>query len=602
MLGALVGCLDSAAVMRRYWRGFVAVALYLGVAVFAFAHLWRAPVPAIQANSGADPGQSMWFLSYWAHAVLHGHPSLSTSLINEPYGVNLIGNPSVGFPALLVMPITLLAGPVTAYYSAITLALAASATACYALLRRLTDWWGAALVGGLAFEFSPYMVGAASQHLHLAFVAIPPLVVLVVYELLVPRTSLRPEILGLVLALLVIAQFFTSTEILGTTAVMMILTLGVAAIFQRAARRPLGPPARRLARASAVAAVVAGGVLAYPAWFAVSGPQHVHGLASPALPFRADLAGVVVPTSLQAIAPSWAVHLSSHFVEGNVAENGSYLGLPLLLVCVGGAIWLWRRPVVKVAATMMVVSLVLALGSSLTITGSTLQPGYGDGLWLPERILYHLPLGSDVIAVRFTMYTALCAVVLLAAVLDRLRVWVDERGHSPAARSGLLLAVTAACLIPLLPAWPYRIEPLPVPAYFTSTAGRSIPPGANVLLYPYPALSVDAGAPMVWQSDTFMRFRIAGGYFESGDRDPFFTRVTQTYLTLQHVYGSLATPLTPALRSQIKAEMRGSKVSMVIADPNGPAGRRGVAFLTDLIGRPPHLIEGADVWTGVTWQ
>jgi hypothetical protein len=364
----------------------------------------------------------------------------------------------------------------------------------------------------------------------------------------------------------------------------------------------LRPAAGRLGRAGAIAVVVAGAVLAYPIWFALSGPQHTNGLASPVSPFRADLAGVVVPTSLQAIAPSWAVRLSSHFVEGNVQENGSYLGLPLVLACVAGAVWLWRRPVVKVAAVMMVVSFVLSLGTSLSVTGSTVQPGYGSGLWLPERILSHLPLGSDVIAVRFTLYTALFAVVLLATVVDRLRVWATERTRIPALRDVVLVAAIGACLIPLVPAWPYRIQALPVPAYFTSSAMRSIPPGTNVLLYPYPALSVDSGAPMVWQSKAFMRFRIPGGYFQSGARDPFYTRVTKTYLTLQDVYAGRTTPLTPGLRTQITDEMKAWKIGMVIADPEGPAGPRGVAFLTALIGRPPSPIDGAEVWSGLTWR
>lgn len=588
--------------VRRYWRGLVAAAIYLGVAVFAFAHLWRAPVPASQAGSGADPGQSMWFMGYWAWSIVHGHPSLATSVMNEPYGINLMDNTSVAFPSVLVMPITLLIGPVTAYISAITLALASSALACYALLRRFTDWWGAALVGGLAFEMSAYMVGQSSQHLHLAFVPIPPLIFLVIHELLVPRTSLRPELLGLALGLLAIAQFFTSSEILDTTFMMVILTLGVAAIFQLAARRSLRPAATRLARGGAVAAVAGGAGLAYPVWFALAGPLHVTGLPFAVPPFRADLAGVIVPTSLQAIAPSWAVHLSSKFVEGNLQENGSYLGLPLVLACLAGAIRLWRRPVVRVAAVMMLVSLVLSLGTSLSVTGSTVQPGYGQGPWMPERILYHLPLGSEVLAVRFTMFTALFAVVILAVVLDRIRSWATDHARVPALRDLLPVGVAVVCLVPLVPAWPYKTQPVPVPAFFTSNAVRSIPPGTNVLLYPYPALALDAGAPLVWQSEAFMRFRIAGGYYQSGGSDPYFSRVTTTYLALYHVYGGHPPTLTPELRSKITSEMKDWKIGAVIADPTGPAGPQGVEFLTSLIGRPPTLVDGVDIWRDPGWR
>ncbi|MDA8047956.1 MAG: hypothetical protein M0Z30_22435 [Actinomycetota bacterium] len=585
--------------LRRYWRAGLAVLVYLLVALFAFSHLWGASAPATQANSGPDPGQSIWFLSYWAWSLVHGHPTLSTALVNEPHGFNLIDNPSIAFPALLVLPVTLLAGPMNAYYTAVTIALAGSGVACYALIRRLTRWWGAALIGGLAFEISPYMVGQASQHIHLAFVAIPPLIALVLYELCAPRTSLRPEILGLILAGLTIAQFFTSSEVLDSTAVMAVVTLVVAALVHLAARRPFGAIAERVGRAGAVCVVVAGGVLAYPVWYAISGPQHVHGLASPPVPFRADLAGIVVPTSLQALAPAAAVHMSSHFVEGNLQENGSYLGVPLVLVCIIGAIWLRRRPVAKVTAVTMAVAFVLSLGSSLTVTGSTVPPGHG---WLPGRLLYHLPLGSDVIAVRFSMYTALGAVVLLALVLDQLRVWVAERTRIPVVRDLSTLAVAAVCLIPLVPEWPYRTQPVPVPAFFTSSAVRSIAPGTNVLLYPYPALAVDVGAPMVWQAESFMRFRIVGGYYESGDNNPFYTRYTRTYLTLQSVYVGLPPTLTHALRAEIFAEMQQARVTMILADPSGPAGPRGVAFLTALVGRAPARVGGVAIWRDVSWR
>lgn len=528
-----------------------------------------------------------------------------------------MSNTSVAFPAVLVLPITLLAGPLTAYNTAMTLAL--SGLAAYVLLRRLTGWWGAALARGLVYELSGYVAAQGDDHLNLVFVALPPLIGLVVVELIDPRTSWRPEILGLLLAGLAVAQFFTSSEILATSAIVVIATLAVTGIANLGAARRDGrvvlrpsaawrPAARRLGRAGVVTAGVGAAVLAYPVWFTLAGSQHVQGLAVRSPTFRADLAGLVVPSRLQAIAPGWATGISDHFVGGNIYENGAYLGLPLLIACLAGAIWFWKQPAVRVAAAMMVFCLVLSLGSSLTVTGTTEQRGYGPGLWLPERLLNYLPLGSDVLAIRFTLYTSLFAAALLALVIDRLhRRPADLPTRSFPTRRLRDLAVgglVAACLVPLVPAWPYGAEPVPVPAFFTSSAAGSIPPGSTVLLYPFPALDVDGGAPMVWQSVTFMRFRMVGGYFivPSGPgTSPFFSRVTTTYLTLSHFYSNPTTTVSQQARSAMYDELSSWNVKTVIADPTGPGGARGVAFLSGLIGRPPVAVAGADVWYSVSW-
>jgi hypothetical protein len=692
---------------------------------------------------------------------------------------------------------------------------------------------GAALVGWLVYETFGYVVGQSAQHLNLALAAIPPLVALVVHELIAPRTRWRPEVLGLLLAGLAVAQFFTSSEVLATTVMMTALTLAVTAITARASRPVLRAAAERLIRAGAVTAVVAGAALAYPAWYTFAGPLHTSRLPIAAPPYRADLAGLVVPSSLQAIAPGWAVHLTRPFDVNDPVESGAYLGLPLVLMCAFGAVWLWRRPLVRVAAVMILISLVLSLGTSLTITGSPLQPGYGRGLWLPERVLYSLPLGSDVLAIRLTLYTALFAAILFALVLDGLRLALAPRLGIPAARDAALVAAAAvglvplipawpygtqpvpvsafftsgavrsipsgsavllrtctafaypiwftvagsqstkglpggardfgadlaavvvpsrmqafapawavhvashfvggglgengaylgvplvltcaagaiwlwhrptvkvaavmmlaslilslgpslsvdgptdlpgvgrgpwlperllyhlplgsevktvrislftalfaavilaavldelwtrladrrspdgtdrarrrfpvvalafACLVPLIPAWPYGTQALPVPSFFSTAAVRRIPPGSTVLLYPFPAFADDHAAGMVWQSEAFMRFRIVGGNFivNDGRGAVFFNRISATYLSLESAYQGRPRPLSPVLRAAMDSELAAWNVSVVVADPDGATGARGVAFLTEFFGRPPDPVDGVDIWTGVT--
>ena len=69
---------------------------------------------------------------------------------------------------------------------ALTLAPVLSALAMFALLRRWVRWAPAAFVGGLVYGFSPFLVTElALNQLNIAFLAIPPLVVMALDELLV---------------------------------------------------------------------------------------------------------------------------------------------------------------------------------------------------------------------------------------------------------------------------------------------------------------------------------------------------------------------------------------------------------------------------------
>ena len=582
-----------------HWRDLVVVALYLALAVFAYIRVWTAPGPAAVAPDASDPALSMWYLTYTPFALLHVHNPFYSSWANTPYGVNLMDNTGEQAPGLLAMPVTLLFGPASAYVALLTFALASSATAGYALLRRLTTWRGAAFVGGLLFGFSPYMVGQGEVHLNLVLVPIPPLIILVLHQLFVRRRG-RPEVLGLVLAALVVTQYFVSTEVLATTIVVCVLGVVAASALAPHQVRPLIGPA---IRCGVIAATVSALVLGYPIWVALDGPARLSGPIQ-TLPqaYRADLAASIVPSRLQAIAPAAALHASALYVDGGGPENGAYIGIPLILVLLGTTVLLWRRFIVRIAALLFVACFVLSLGARLVVSGSP-SPTPSRGLPLPEAIFDHIPLLSNLLPVRFTLFVGLFAGVLLASATDA--VWMRTRRSWAAwpTRAAVALSVSVAALIPLVPAWPYTADTLSVPSYFTTRSVDAVPPGSTVLLYPYPGWAVDNSAPMLWQADSFMRFKIAGGYFlvPQQDGQTSVGRTTTTQLVLNAVYNGTAPARTAALRSTLSAELRSWNVSVVIADQNGSAGQRGVSFLAWLVGRPPVLGHGVAAWYRVNW-
>ena len=132
-------------------------------------------------------------------------------------GINLLDDTSVVALGVVTAPVTWLWGPVASMNVALTLAPVLSALAMYVLLRRWVSWAPAAFLGGLAYGFSPFVVTElALNQLNIAFLAVPPLVVLVLADLLVTQRR-APWRNGLALAGLVVVQFFVSTEVLVIT-------------------------------------------------------------------------------------------------------------------------------------------------------------------------------------------------------------------------------------------------------------------------------------------------------------------------------------------------------------------------------------------------
>ena len=159
-------------------------------------------------------------------------------------------------------------------------------------------------------------------------------------------------------------------------------------------------------------------VLAYPIWFAFAGPRHL--LGPPHAPtniarYAGDLAGVLLPTSNERFAPSQLVVAGNSLTSGDTAENGLYLGLPLLLILIGFTAVLRKRRIVALSAVMVLIAFGLSLGSRLT---------YGDhstAIPLPWSIALHIPMLQVAIPARFSLYMQLFAAMILGIGLDSLR-------------------------------------------------------------------------------------------------------------------------------------------------------------------------------------
>ena len=77
-------------------------------------------------------------------------------------------------------------------------------------------------------------------------------------------------------------------------------------------------------------------------------------------------------------------------------ENGTYVGVPLLLILVAGTVLLRRNRIAVFSAVMAVIAMVLSMGTYLHVDG------HRTGVPLPFIVLAHLPLLQSGIASRYT--------------------------------------------------------------------------------------------------------------------------------------------------------------------------------------------------------
>ena len=514
-----------------------------------------------------DLPQTDWFLGWTPHALLAGRSPWFSHALALPGGVNLTWNTLLPLPGLLAAPVTLTAGPVAAHTVLAVLAFAGSATSMWWVAGRWAPWPPARFAAGLLYGFSPYLVGQGLGHLNLSLVALPPLVLLLLDDLLVRQSgpAWRP---GALLGLVALAQLLTTEEVLASTFLLCVLGLVVLAAQHRSLVRARLRYAV-LGLATAVGVLAAGA--AWPLSVQFLGPRRVTAPVQSSTRFAADLLGAVVPTTHQLLGTTL-----TRTWGGNTIENGSYLGPPLLAV-LGVLAWRCRRlPVVRWAVPFTAGALVLSLGESLHVAGSD------TGLPLPFAALARLPVLGNLAAVRLSLYVVLGAALLLAVGLDRVR---PGRRWAP---------VAGLCLLALLPAWPYRYVDARVPAYFTSAAVERVPAGAVALTFPL--ARVGTSTPMHWQAFAGYRYASPGGYVITplpGGRGTF----RGDPLTVERVFGLARTGRRlpdpdGRVGSSVRGELARLHVDAVLVPAQEPGAAAVTGWFTGLLGRGPDELRG----------
>ncbi|HEX7442830.1 MAG TPA: hypothetical protein VF320_03025, partial [Acidimicrobiales bacterium] len=472
----------------------------------------------------------------------------------------------------------------------------------YLLVRRWVRWAPAAFLGGLAYGFSPFVVTElALNQVNIAFLAVPPLIVLVLSDLLVTgrRTPWRN---GLALAGLVVVQFFLSTEVLLLTALACVVGTVLLATWAAWARPHevsvrVGPALTGAGVAVGASAVV----LAYPLWFLLAGPAHLvgpiwsYGATSR---FGTTPASFVTTGGLGDLRPSM---LRFGGYQGPVLTGLGYLGLGVVAAAVVGAV-VWRR------------DRRLLLFGAVGLVAVVLSLGPGHGVWVPWVALQHVPWIGDIVEVRFVLIVTLCVAVMAALAVDHAHAALEPRGASSAATSGratgwLAWGLVALVLVPtvvaLAPNLPLTTRAVVLPRWYVHQ-GAVLPPGRVVLAYPVPSSGLQSSE--AWQAVNTMAWAQASGGgpqgqpFRAGAARPGFEVLSAASLPL----GPAPDP-TPANVAAVRDALRLWKVTTVVV-PDQPGlplyeqGRSGAyasGFFTAVLGTLPTYVDSAWVWNDV---
>jgi hypothetical protein len=576
----------------------IALVLYVVASVAMWWGIWSAHPSSTTTCGCGDPARFIWFFEWPAYALDHGHSLFYSSWLFHPTGINLLNDTSVLALGVVLAPVTWAFGPVAAMNVALTLAPVLSALAMYVLLRRWVTWAPAAFIGGLVYGFSPFMVAElALNQLNIAFLAIPPLVVMALDDLLI-RQRRSPYRTGAVLAVLLIVQFFISTEVLVITCLFAVVAV-VLIVGSAAFHRPevIAERAGYALRGSMTAVAGAVVVLAYPLWFLLRGPAHLTG------PIWSDGSLTQFGNTLTSFWRTGGLEqIQAEMIrfggyQGPTLPVLGYLGSGVIVVAVVGWVVFRRDRRLLLFGVVGVVAALLSLGP-------------GHGYWVPWTAIEKLPWVGDIVEVRFTTVLILCAGVMVAIVIDRFRSWLTGRTW-PAGigRSTVAAAVAVVMLVPTLVAlWsnlPLTTRAVVLPPWYVAV-GSKLPPGQVLLSYPAPFSGVQSS--QAWQAVNNMRYAQAGGGGPEGQASragraaPGFKVLFAASLALGGPPGPTGPNLT-AIRNAL--DIWGVTTIVVPDQEDLPLYEQGrstayaVGLLTAAMGRRPTFSHDAWTWSSV---
>lgn len=548
---------------------------------------------------GADPYSELGGYSWAVSVLIHGTGLFHSTLVNYPVGLNmaLANCPLLVF---ITAPLTYFVSPVASFNLVMWLAFPCSALAMCYVLRKWSCTPLISFVGGLLYGFSPYLVGQGYGHNTLIFVPFPPLIIFGLYRVFVKQD--KPIKWAFLTSLFCLCQFFISVEVLVTLAIVVAIMGGL--IFLAGPRNALAH-VRSVIFPVSIAGMLFVLIAGYPAWYMALGAGHYGGpVWGYAFPVKADLLGPILPTSSQLLYPTWLSTMGTRLAPG-VVENGSYLGVPLLLAFTYVVVAARRNRWVLFSALMAILCFLLSLGNQLSINN------HPYGIYLLFHLIYHISLFANVLPSRLSNYVMLFVVITVAlgiTEMQRTRPNGTNTRHShalTAVKRGIGIFAGVVVVASLIPHWPYATGSVNTPTLFTHRDPSSLPSISGVaLIYPYPQQTNDVA--QVWQAESLMKFSIIGGYALYGTPQGATTLpAVLRPLQVDSIF-NLATlnfPLTTEAAINkvpgvgLRRFIRVNNVSDIVIELSQVQAQPLATYVTKALARKPQIVEGFAVWT-----
>ncbi len=522
-----------------------------------------------------DNFQHAWFLWHFAHAVVKLRNPFYTDLIYYPNTVNLAWSTTDPLAGILALPVSLALGPVIAYNFSIVLQLALAAFFARLLCLRICGRETAAMIGGICFGFSPFLLAHALGHLSLVTAFPIPL-----YFIALDRVLEKGEpawkkggFLGGALLLGALAHYnYTVICILATVVVVAVDLVLTGRDLLRHIWKPLLWAATTFAAAfSPLLIMLLGNSSDMPK------PRPFEHLKQ----YSADVFGFLIP--------SWNHILFGHLARGLdlrlfVAgyEGTVYIGPVILSLAIIG-FWkvraVQRRWAVQ-AAVLGLVFYCLSLGPTLRFFG------HASHIAGPAALLYHIPLAKFVSApARFHSITALSLAILsslgVAFLLD----------HLPKKRQrySMVTVIAFALLLDLLTI-PFPVssaaDPARSPASSAQPVACTLPAALQKgTVLTFPLIDWPYSVKSMWMQLTDGgRYKLVDGYLSySSDRiwsDYYRNPIVRSLLSIQ---GEFHTPVdAEADRRVAAAALRELNASAVVAF-DSPQQDAAVRYLTTVL-------------------
>jgi hypothetical protein len=405
------GALRQLAVLIGYIAAGVAV-------TWPLATYLRGRLPDIH-----DPASYVWSLWWVAHQVTHlGNPWFTPGLA-APAGVPLGYDTLMPLLGLLMLPVTMLAGPAVSYNLLVVLL---PGVLCYVMYRVARLWLTSevgAVAAGALFGLSTMVAFQDWFHLNIAAGTVfLPLALEAAVRLRRRPGTRRALWVGLVLGLAVLVN--QESAIMAAILVLLALIPWVAA-------RPSLDRLRDCGIGALAALVVASPQIAAMAWQANSGGTAAAGSILPAW-YRRLGAGLPTLFSPSPRLRSWGLGVLAGGFRFPLSEGVPTFGITLTLLALAGLVISWRRPSARLLGLLWLGSAVLAMGSALRLGNTSYLPAAISagqirlsGL-MPFTWLVHVPgLSAFREADRFTLLGLVPAALLAGSTVG----WLAHRAR-----------------------------------------------------------------------------------------------------------------------------------------------------------------------------